>query len=90
MGVHELLLRALAKLKFSQPTPVQAQCVPAGLSHRNDLVVTAETGSGKTIGFGLPMLHDLLEVSKGPSFSLFFLSFFSLFSLFFSLFALNN
>jgi superfamily II DNA/RNA helicase len=53
------LIRAVAQMGFSQPTPVQQQAIPAVLAGK-DLLVSAETGSGKTAAFLLPALQYLL------------------------------
>src|SRR3974390_1883522 len=50
----------LAKHGFIEPTPVQAQSIEPALAGR-DLVATAQTGTGKTLAFVLPMLHRLTE-----------------------------
>ncbi|MDD5630942.1 MAG: DEAD/DEAH box helicase, partial [Methylococcales bacterium] len=55
------LLLAVRKLGFEQPTPVQQQAIPLALEHK-DLLVSAETGSGKTAAFLLPTLHHLLTL----------------------------
>ena len=62
-ALHERLLKAVAELKFVEPTPVQKIAIPAALSGR-DLRVTAQTGSGKTAAFVLPMLNRLMGESK--------------------------
>jgi len=64
-ALHERLLKAVAELKFVEPTPVQAAAIPLALQGR-DLRVTAQTGSGKTAAFVLPMLNRLVDRS-GPS-----------------------
>ncbi|MCF6435373.1 DEAD/DEAH box helicase [Pseudoalteromonas sp. MMG022] len=53
------LAQALNKLNFTAPTPVQTQCIPAVLAG-HDLVATAQTGTGKTAAFMLPILERLL------------------------------
>ncbi|MBE7927007.1 DEAD/DEAH box helicase [Pseudomonas saudiphocaensis] len=58
-ALHERLLKAVAELKFVEPTPVQAAAIPPALEGR-DLRVTAQTGSGKTAAFVLPMLNRLI------------------------------
>ena len=58
--LHERLMIALANEEFTEPTPVQRAVVPLALEDR-DLLVTAETGSGKTAAFLLPALQKLLE-----------------------------
>jgi ATP-dependent RNA helicase SrmB len=52
---------ASAKLGFEQPTPTQVRTIPPALQHK-DLLVSAETGSGKTAAFLLPTLHHLLTI----------------------------
>ncbi len=59
-ALHERLLKALEPLNISEPTPVQQEAIPAAISGQ-DLIVSAETGSGKTAAFLLPTLHRLLE-----------------------------
>jgi len=54
------LLKALDKLGFQKPTPVQTATIPLAMDHK-DLLVSAETGSGKTAAFLLPTLHQLLN-----------------------------
>ena len=56
IGLHEILLKALADSGYTEPTPVQAQAIPAALEGR-DLMVSSQTGSGKTAAFMLPALH---------------------------------
>ena len=55
------LLEAVAKLKYTEPTPIQEVAIPALLSGR-DVVGRARTGSGKTAAFGLPLLHAAATV----------------------------
>ena len=56
IGLNEVLIRALTASGYSEPTPVQAQAIPAGIEGR-DLMVSSQTGSGKTAAFMLPALH---------------------------------
>jgi superfamily II DNA/RNA helicase len=58
LGLLPPLLRALDQLGYHTPTPVQAQAIPAVLAGR-DLMAAAETGTGKTAGFALPVLQRL-------------------------------
>ncbi len=60
LGLIEPLLRALETLGYQTPTPVQAQAIPAVLAGR-DLMAAAQTGTGKTAGFGLPLLQRLTQ-----------------------------
>ncbi|HAF91625.1 MAG TPA: RNA helicase, partial [Pseudomonas sp.] len=59
-ALHERLLKAVAELKFVEPTAVQVAAIPPALEGR-DLRVTAQTGSGKTAAFVLPMLNRLIR-----------------------------
>ena len=59
LGIADRLLRALDNLKITTPTPIQAQAIPAGLEGK-DLVGIAQTGTGKTLAFGLPMIQRLM------------------------------
>ncbi len=52
------LLRSITELGYSEPTPIQAQAIPHILSN-NDLMARAQTGTGKTAAFALPLLHNL-------------------------------
>ncbi len=58
--LHDRLLKAIDKLGFTQPTPVQQAALPEALAG-HDLIVGAETGSGKTLAFVLPMLQHFLD-----------------------------
>ncbi|WP_207877239.1 DEAD/DEAH box helicase [Pseudomonas sp. 32_A] len=64
LGLIEPLLRTLQQLDYTTPTPVQAKAIPAVLAGR-DLMAAAQTGTGKTAGFALPVLQRLaLEGEK--------------------------
>ncbi len=67
LGVAEPILRALAAENYTHPTPIQAKAVPALLEGR-DLLGIAQTGTGKTAAFGLPLLQKLSvgHVPPGP------------------------
>jgi ATP-dependent RNA helicase DeaD len=56
-GLAPALVQAVTDLKFETPTPVQAKVIPALLKGTRDLVALAQTGTGKTAAFGLPLLH---------------------------------
>ncbi len=58
LGLIEPLLRAVREAGYSTPTPIQAQAIPAVLGG-GDLLAGAQTGTGKTAGFTLPLLHQL-------------------------------
>lgn len=59
LGLDQEILAALADLGFEKPTPVQEQAIPALLEENTDLVALAQTGTGKTAAFGLPLLQQL-------------------------------
>ncbi|MES2819416.1 MAG: DEAD/DEAH box helicase [Pseudomonadota bacterium] len=63
LGLIDPLLRALETSGYATPTPVQAQAIPAILAGR-DLMAAAQTGTGKTAGFALPLLQRL--TLEGP------------------------
>ena len=60
LGVREELCDAVENLKYVHPTPIQEQAIPLALQGR-DVIGLAETGSGKTAAFVLPILQSLLE-----------------------------
>ncbi|BBA32770.1 DEAD/DEAH box helicase domain-containing protein [Methylocaldum marinum] len=60
LGLSKALLRAVAEQGYAAPTPIQAQAIPAVLEGR-DLLAAAQTGTGKTAAFTLPLLHRLTE-----------------------------
>lgn len=62
LGLSKPLLRAVEQLGFSTPTPIQQQAIPAVLNKR-DLLASAQTGTGKTAAFSMPMLQ-LLDQSR--------------------------
>lgn len=64
LGVREELCDACEQLKFTHPTPIQTQAIPLALEGR-DVIGLAETGSGKTAAFVLPILQALLEKPQG-------------------------
>ena len=63
LGLIEALKQTLDRLNYQTPTPVQSQCIPAVLKGR-DVMAAAQTGTGKTAGFALPVLQRL--TLEGP------------------------
>ena len=61
--LHPDLLRGIRELGFTRPTPVQAATIPAAIAGR-DLLACAQTGSGKTAAFLLPILHGLVNRAR--------------------------
>jgi ATP-dependent RNA helicase RhlE len=62
--LHPSLLKSVRELGFARPTPVQADAIPPALQGR-DVLACAQTGSGKTAAFLLPILHNLMEKPRG-------------------------
>ena len=67
LGLSAELLRAVSDQNYDTPTPIQKQTIPVILAGR-DILAVAQTGTGKTAGFALPILHRLAakERAKGP------------------------
>ena len=57
IGINSDILNGLSSLDFQEPTPVQAQVIPLMLERKADLVCLAQTGTGKTAAFGLPLIQ---------------------------------
>jgi len=64
LSLHPSLLASVTALGFTEPTPIQAAAIPAALAGR-DVLACAETGSGKTAAFLLPILHQLIAKPRG-------------------------
>ena len=58
LNLPEELLQALDKVGYEKPTPIQAECIPLIIGGQ-DLLGTAQTGTGKTAAFALPMLANI-------------------------------
>lgn len=65
LGLDPGLLLGVQDLGFEKPTPIQAQTIPILLSGDHDLFGLAQTGSGKTAAFGLPLLQHLDLQARG-------------------------
>ena len=66
LGLSDPLLRAIADAGYSTPSPIQLQAIPAVLNG-HDLLAAAQTGTGKTAGFALPILHRLSQHAYGAN-----------------------
>ena len=66
LGLDERLVQATDALGYVNPTPIQEQAIPVLLSGTKDLVGLAQTGTGKTAAFGLPLLDLVDETQKHP------------------------
>ncbi len=60
MGVNQTLCRSIGELGWTRPTPIQNMVIPHALDHK-DIIGLAETGSGKTGAFAIPVLHFLAQ-----------------------------
>lgn len=63
-GLAPSLLKAVEQLGFISPTPIQEKTIPLILNDRTDIVALAQTGTGKTAAFGLPVLHQIEPNSR--------------------------
>jgi ATP-dependent RNA helicase RhlE len=66
LGLNPALVRATREIGYTEPTPIQAEAIPAILAGR-DVIATAQTGTGKTAAFLLPILHHLLGSTPNGS-----------------------
>lgn len=64
LGLSKAALRALKQKGFEEPTPIQVKTIPLLLRDEKDVVGQAQTGTGKTAAFGLPMIEMMSEKSK--------------------------
>lgn len=65
LGLNTEILKALQEQNFTNPTPIQQQAIPVVLSGK-DLIASAQTGTGKTASFALPILQKLIELQTKP------------------------
>jgi len=63
LKLEETLFESLAKINFKSPTPIQAKAIPIALEGK-DILGTAQTGTGKTAAFGIPLVNYLLKTKK--------------------------
>jgi ATP-dependent RNA helicase DeaD len=68
LGISDLTIRALSDMGFEEPTPIQEQAIPILLTGK-DLVGQAQTGTGKTAAFGIPLLENIGK-SVGATFGI--------------------
>jgi len=61
LGLNPMILQALTELGFEQPTPIQGKTIPHLINSENDLIALAQTGTGKTAAFALPVIQQLNE-----------------------------
>src|SRR5690606_5553317 len=65
LGLAPTLLSALKRAGFTEPTPIQNQAIPLALEG-HDILGLAQTGTGKTLAFGLPLIDHLLAQPGKP------------------------
>ncbi len=61
LGIAPGLMAAIGRLKFAEPTPIQRRAIPVGLKGK-DLIAVAQTGTGKTLAFAVPMIQRLAQL----------------------------
>jgi len=66
LGLEERLIKAISELGYVNPTMIQEKAIPVLLSGTKDLIGLAQTGTGKTAAFGLPLLQVIEEKEKHP------------------------
>ncbi|HEX6334353.1 MAG TPA: DEAD/DEAH box helicase [Flavisolibacter sp.] len=66
LGLQEQLLKSIHELGFTQPTPIQEKAIPVLLAGTRDLIGLAQTGTGKTAAFGLPLLQLIHAKERHP------------------------
>ncbi len=64
LGLSEMMLNSLHKKGFEEPTPIQAKTIPFLLENKKDLIGKAQTGTGKTAAFGIPLIENIVPNSK--------------------------
>jgi len=60
LGIAPEIIEALSAQGYTQPTPIQEQAIPAALNHQ-DVLGTAQTGTGKTAAFSIPIIQNLMR-----------------------------
>ncbi|MES2799926.1 MAG: DEAD/DEAH box helicase [Bacteroidota bacterium] len=66
LGLKSEVLKSLQDMGFTAPTPIQEQAIPHLLGENSDLVGLAQTGTGKTAAFGLPLINNIENHAKRP------------------------
>lgn len=66
LGLEQSLLEAIQKMGFETPTPIQEAVIPLLLGESRDIIALAQTGSGKTATFGLPLIQNISKEHKHP------------------------
>lgn len=66
LGLRSQVVKAVTDMGFEQPTPIQTEAIPHLLKAKSDFVGLAQTGTGKTAAFGLPLVNRITENKKSP------------------------
>jgi ATP-dependent RNA helicase DeaD len=64
LGLSETMLNSLRKKGFEEPTPIQSKTIPFLLNNKKDLIGKAQTGTGKTAAFGIPIIENVIPQLK--------------------------
>src|SRR5690554_7655053 len=67
LGLRSQVVKAVTDMGFEQPTPIQQEAIPHLLKSKSDFVGLAQTGTGKTAAFGLPLVNRITESRKYPT-----------------------
>jgi len=67
LGLRSQVVKAVTDMGFEQPTPIQEQAIPHLLKSKSDFVGLAQTGTGKTAAFGLPLVHRITSSQRFPT-----------------------
>src|SRR5690554_7256542 len=67
LGLRSQVVKAVTDMGFEQPTPIQLEAIPHLLKSKSDFVGLAQTGTGKTAAFGLPLVNRITERRKYPT-----------------------
>ena len=66
LGLRSQVVKAVTDMGFEQPTPIQEKAIPHLLKSKSDFVGLAQTGTGKTAAFGLPLVHRITSSQRYP------------------------
>lgn len=67
LGLEPSIMKAITELGFKTPTPIQEEVIPLLLTNKNDLIGLAQTGTGKTAAFGLPLVQYAPDKAGAPT-----------------------
>ena len=61
LGISQDMIETLHKKGFEEPSPIQAKAIPFLLANKKDLIGKAQTGTGKTAAFGIPLIENIVS-----------------------------